>query len=131
MPLAPKARAGRRWRHGYYTVLARAVTAERRLGGRRRAPEGRCGGGAERRRHTAAGPGEEGSKLRRRRGVEPWAGGGEVSTLRSGHPCRRRRVEFSLLSLPSRTAGPAVLRRCGSHTSDAPATRCDVVPFRC
>lgn len=36
MPLAPKARAGRRWRHGYYTVLAvNGRAAGQRVGGRR------------------------------------------------------------------------------------------------
>lgn len=70
MPLAPKARAGRRWRHGYYTVLS--------WGGRVDAREGKTVGGDE-----AARP-DGGVGLN-----HGW--GREVSTLWSGHPYRRRR----------------------------------------
>lgn len=66
-------------------------------------------------------------------GVEPLAGGREVSTLRSGHPCRcrrRRRVLASLITVGNRRGTARPQQCCSSHTSDALATSCDVVPLR-
>lgn len=128
VPLAPKARAGRRWRHGYYTVL------------------GGGGGGA------AACPGAGavgrvalgcvGGSRRRDVGSDPVAGGGEVSTLRSGHPCRRRRRRvLARLSLPSgsgytytppprRTAWPTQWYRATHVVTRPMRSEHDVTPSR-
>lgn len=106
VPLAPKARAGRQWRHGYYTVLSWS---------------GRVGAGKP-------------SVMMRRRGrTVAWGWtdgrGREVSTLRSGHPCRRRRRRRRVLaSLITAAAPPGQAYTFGSsHTSDALATSCDDV----